>query len=448
VAGSSDTIIALASAAGRAGVAVIRVSGAGADALLDALTAAPPPAPRLASIRVLRRPGGGDFLDEALVLRMPGPHSYTGEDVVELHLHGGTAIVAAVLDAARETGLARLAEPGEFTRRAFEAGRLDMLQVEAVADLIDAETETQRRQAARLYQGEASQRIEGWRQDLLAAFAALEAAIDFPDEADVPEDIARNAVAPARRLRTDLQRALDQADLFRSAREGVRIAILGPPNAGKSSLLNRLARREAAIVSDLPGTTRDVVEVRIVLAGVPVWVADTAGLREAADRIEAEGVRRALERAEAADLRIWVEAADGTGADGSDVSRETFGRPGDLDVVTKADLGGPAGRPGAIRVSARTGEGLQALEAALSELVAARTRSEETPIVTRARHQALVEDALVQVSRALDAADRGLGPELVAEDLRLAARSLGRITGAVDVEDILGEIFARFCIGK
>jgi tRNA modification GTPase len=451
VADPSDTIVALASAAGRAGVAVIRVSGPAADQVLLAMTGAPLPPPRMALLRTLRR-SGGDFLDEALVIRMPAPHSYTGEDVAELHTHGGTVVVAAVIEAVLACGAAgrpvRLAEPGEFTRRAFAAGRIDMLQAEAVADLIDAETEGQRAQAARLYQGEASRRIEGWRQDLLRAFAALEAAIDFPDEADLPEDIAQNALAPARRLREELDAALGQADLFRTAREGVRAVILGAPNAGKSSLLNRLAGWEAAIVSDIPGTTRDVVEVRLVLGGVPVWVADTAGLREAADRIEAEGVKRALARAESADLRIWVTAADETSADSANVSRETLARPGDIEVLTKADLAPEAAPQGVLRVSAVTGEGLAALEAALTQRARALTSSQEPPVITRARHKALVEAARDQVHRAIEAAERGLGPELVAEDLRLAARSLGRITGAVDVEDILGEIFARFCIGK
>ena len=326
--GPSDTIIALASGSGRAGVAVIRMSGSGSAALLKGMTRMPAsrsgeaggdmanvsretsatqtfPPPRRAVIRTLHD-GEGGFLDEALVLWMPGPKSYTGEDVAELHVHGGPAVVEAVIGAALATRLCRVAEPGEFTRRAFDAGRLDLTQAEAISDLIDAETEGQRRQAGRLYQGEAARVFEGWRGLLVSAMAALEASIDFPDEADIPGEINLTALEPIEALAVDLEAALGDAGRLATVREGFRIAILGPPNAGKSSLMNRLARREAAIVSPIAGTTRDVVEVRLVLSGFPVWVADTAGLREASDAIEAEGIRRALARADEADLRIWV----------------------------------------------------------------------------------------------------------------------------------------------
>jgi tRNA modification GTPase len=300
--GTTDTIIALASGSGRAGVAVVRVSGPAAAGVLRHFSKRPAPDPRVAAIRELH--DGTGFLDEALVLWMPGPNSYTGEDVVEFHVHGGPAIIEAVLASATKSRLCRTADPGEFTRRAFDAGRLDLTQAEAIADLIDAETEGQRRQAGRLYQGEAARTFEGWRGLLMSAMAALEASIDFPDEADIPGEINLTALEPIEALAADLEAALGDAGRLRSVREGFRVAILGPPNAGKSSLMNRLARREAAIVSPVAGTTRDVVEVRLVLAGYPVWVADTAGLREASDAIEAEGVKRALARAEEADLRI------------------------------------------------------------------------------------------------------------------------------------------------
>jgi tRNA modification GTPase len=405
------------------------------------------PTPRRAAIRSLHDRDGA-FLDEALVLWMPGPNSYTGEDTVELHVHGGAAVIAAVLDAALQTGLCRVAEPGEFTRRAFDAGQMDLTQAEAVGDLIDAETEGQRRQAGRLYQGEAARTFEGWRGLLMSAMAALEASIDFPDEADIPGEVDLSALAPIADLASELAAALGDAGRLNAVREGFRIAILGPPNAGKSSLMNRIARRDAAIVSPIAGTTRDVVEVRLVLAGFPVWVADTAGLREASDAIEAEGVRRALARAEEADLRIWVSDAS------ADVSRETLAahRPGDIEVMNKADLVGTApARAGAedvFVVSAKTGAGFEALERRLVQLVNERLAGDEAPLVTRARHRELVEEALGGVERALAGARSGIGAELVSEDLRLAARALGRITGTIDVEDLLERIFSQFCVGK
>ena len=461
--GPTDTIIALASGAGRAGVAVIRISGAGSAGLLRGLTRdvsretspLPLPEPRRAAIRSLFDDQGG-FLDEALVLWMPGPRSYTGEDVAELHVHGGAAVIEAVIQAALKTRLCRVAEPGEFTRRAFDAGRMDLTQAEAIGDLIDAETEGQRRQAGRLYQGEAARVFEGWRGLLVSAMAALEASIDFPDESDIPGEIDLSALEPIEALAAELEQALGDAGRLRSVREGFRIAILGPPNAGKSSLMNRLARREAAIVSPIAGTTRDIVEVRLVLAGYPVWVADTAGLREASDVIEAEGVRRALERAEGADLRIWVSDASG------DVSRETSGGPlrkrfgemraGDLQVLNKADLvSGPlaaAGGEDVFVVSAKSGAGFDGLERRLTQVVRERLETDEAPLVTRARHRELVEEALAAVERGLEGARIGIGAELVSEDLRLAARCLGRITGSIDAEDLLDRIFSQFCVGK
>lgn len=457
--GPSDTIIALASGSGRAGVAVIRMSGSGSAALLKGMTgttanvsretsAAPAfPPPRRAVIRTLHD-ADGDFLDEALVLWMPAPHSYTGEDVAELHVHGGSAVVETVINAALATRLCRIAEPGEFTRRAFDAGRLDLTQAEAIADLIDAETEGQRRQAGRLYQGEAARVFEGWRGLLVSAMAALEASIDFPDEADIPGEINLTALEPIEALAVDLEAALGDAGRLATVREGFRIAILGPPNAGKSSLMNRLARREAAIVSPIAGTTRDVVEVRLVLAGFPVWVADTAGLREASDAIEAEGIRRALARAEEADLRIWV-------SDASNVSGETPAtfREGDLRILNKADLlngDSPslAGAEDVFVVSAHTGAGFDPLERRLAQIVRERLETDEAPLVTRARHRKLVEEALAAVERGLEGARIGIGAELVSEDLRLAARALGRITGSIDAEDLLDRIFSQFCVGK
>jgi tRNA modification GTPase len=445
-----DTIVALATGAGRAGVAVVRLSGSAAGATLSALTARDLPKPRLATREAFCDPRTGVSLDDGLALWFPGPHSFTGEDVVELHIHGGPAVIAAVIDAALSQPGVRPADPGDFTRRAFENGKLDLAEAEGLADLVDAETEGQRRQALRQRRGALSAVYEGWRAKLIEAAALIEAEIDFPDE-DLPGALAQRAGPILRSLADDMGRHLDDAHRGERIRDGYRIAIIGPPNAGKSSLLNALAQREAAIVSDIPGTTRDVVEVRLVLAGYPVWIADTAGLREAADAIEAEGVRRALARAEGADLRIGVveAAADVPG------SVSAMLGSGDLLVRSKVDLGPPAPPPAstddageapAVRVSAITGVGLPALEALLAQRVTEALGREEAPVLTRARHRRLVEEARAALQRAIPALDEGA--ELAAEDVRVAADQIGRLTGRIDVEDLLGEIFSSFCIGK
>lgn len=439
-----ETIIALASGAGRAGVAVIRLSGSDAGAALQALTGRDLPKPRTATREAFFDPRSGVSLDDGLALWFPGPASFTGEDVAELHVHGGPAVIAAVIDAALSLPGVRPAEPGEYTRRAFEHGKLDLAEAEGLADLVDAETEGQRRQALRQRRGALSAVYEGWRGRLIEAAALIEAEIDFPDE-DLPGALAQRAGPLLQALADDMGRHLNDAHRGERIRDGFRIAIIGPPNAGKSSLLNALAQREAAIVSDLPGTTRDVVEVRLVLAGFPVWIADTAGLREAADAIEAEGVRRALARAEEADLRIGVAEA---GAD-APASVSAVLQPGDLLIRSKADL---ERRPvmlegaGSLAVSVKTGEGVAALEGLLARRVADALGREEAPVLTRARHRRLVEAARVALLRAIAAL--GAGPELAAEDVRAAADQIGRLTGRIDVEDLLGEIFSSFCIGK
>ncbi|MCC6788691.1 MAG: tRNA uridine-5-carboxymethylaminomethyl(34) synthesis GTPase MnmE [Hyphomonadaceae bacterium] len=446
-----DTIVALATGAGRAGVAVIRLSGPAAGATLSALTARDLPKPRMATREAFCDPRTGISLDDGLVLWFPGPHSFTGEDVVELHIHGGPAVIAAVVDAALSQPGVRPAEPGEYTRRAFENGKLDLAEAEGLADLVDAETEGQRRQALRQRRGALSAVYEGWRGRLIEAAALIEAEIDFPDE-DLPGALAQRAGPILQALVDDMGQHLNDAHRGERIRDGFRIAIIGPPNAGKSSLLNALAQREAAIVSDIPGTTRDVVEVRLVLAGFPVWLADTAGLREAADAIEAEGVRRALARAEEADLRIGVVEA---GADAPGSITSVLG-PNDLLVRSKLDLHGPpasrrptpahAGETPAVHVSATTGEGLRELEALIAAKVTNALGREEAPVLTRARHRRLVEEARAALLRAIPALEAG--PELAAEDVRVAADQIGRLTGRIDVEDLLGEIFSSFCIGK
>lgn len=429
-----SVIFALATGAGRSAVAVMRLSGAGTGAVLATL-AGPLPAPRRASLRLLRL--AGVALDRALVLWFPAPGSYTGEDGAELHLHGGPAVIAAVADALAALG-ARPAEPGEFTRRAFLHGRLDLTAAEGIADLISAETEAQRRQALRQAEGGLAQRHAGWAQRLTQLLARQEAFIEFEEE-ELPGDLDAQVEADAALLRAEMEAMLAEGDRGEKLREGLTIAILGAPNAGKSSLLNALAGREAAIVSARAGTTRDVVEVRMILAGVPVTLADTAGLREAADEIEAEGIRRALARAETADLRLLVFAADAP----PDEATLALRGPDALLVLNKADLP-HAGLPEAVAVSARTGAGLEALRQRLEAAAAARAGLADGAVLTRPRHRAALREAVEELTRLPLA---GL-PELRAEALRRALRALGRLTGRVDVEQVLDVVFGEFCIGK
>lgn len=438
----ADTIFALASSPGRGGVQVIRISGPGAGPALQALTGHPLPRPRLATVAGLRDPVTGELFDKALVMSFPAPGSFTGEDVVELHLHGGRAVLSAATQALTGLGL-RVAEPGEFSRRAFEHGKLDLTEAEAIADLVDAETAAQRRQALRQMEGALGQLYDGWRHRLTRALAHLEADIDFPEE-DLPGGLS-DAVRPVvDGLVAELSAHLADQGRGERLRDGISIAILGAPNAGKSSLLNAIARRDVAIVSNQAGTTRDVIEVQLDLGGYPVLLADTAGLRDAADQVESEGIRRALERAAKADLKLLV-------FDGGEVPDAATLALIDTDallVMNKADLPGAAAPPLVDRpilpVSARTGDGVPALLSALEQAVSARYAPSGAPALTRARHRSALEQCREDLIRAQQA----LLLELAAEDVRLAVRALGRITGRVDVEDLLDVIFRDFCIGK
>jgi len=437
-----ETIYALSTAAGRAGIAVLRLSGPHARPALEALTGGKASVPREAMLVRFRDPETQAPLDRGLAIFFPAPASFTGEDVVELHIHGGRAVVAAMLRALGQLPGLRAAKPGEFTRRAFENGKLDLTEVEGLADLIDAETEAQRAQALRQMEGALGQLYEGWRARLMRALAYAEAEIDFPDE-EVPGDLIARLGPEIAALESEIGVHLDDGRRGERLRDGVEVAIVGPPNAGKSSLLNRLAGRDAAIVSDEAGTTRDVLEVRLDIGGVPVTLADTAGLREAAGAIEQEGVRRALARAEAADLRIVMVAPGAAGiGDGF-----ALARPDDLRVLNKVDLGA-AVPAGVIGISALTGQGIDALEAALAARVGSAYEAREHPVITRARHREGLGDCAASLARAGAALKAGRDAELVAEDLRLAARALGRLTGRVDVEDLLDVIFRDFCIGK
>jgi tRNA modification GTPase len=445
----SDTIFALATAPGRAGVAVLRLSGPAAGAALAALAGKLPPARRASRARF--RDSAGELIDDGLALFFPAPRSLTGEDVAELHIHGSRAVIAALIAALGARPGLRLAEPGEFTRRAFENGKLDLTAAEGVADLVAAETAAQRRQALRQLSGELGRLYDGWRMRLMQALAHLEAEIDFPEEG-LPDELSARVAGEIRALRAELAAHLADRHRGERLRDGVAVAIVGPPNAGKSSLMNALARRDVAITAATAGTTRDVIEVALDLGGYPVVLADTAGLRQAADAVEEEGVRRARARAAAADLRLIV--LDATRPQEAAGLGELFG-PESLVVANKIDLApgrDPAwadalGAGPAARLSVATGAGLGELLARLEAEVARRFCPGDAPLITRERHRAALEDCLQGLDRFLAGGFAGRA-ELAAEDLRLATRALGRITGRVDVEDMLDIIFREFCIGK
>jgi tRNA modification GTPase len=502
-----DTIFALSSGRGPAAIAVVRVSGPRAGGALTAL-GVKTPEPRRAGLARIRDPQTNEIIDEGLALWFPGPRSETGEDIVELQLHGGRAVIAATLAAlARIDGL-RPAEAGEFTRRAFENGKLDLTAVEGLADLVSAETEGQRRQAFRQMKGALGDRAEHWRAQIIQALALVEARIDFSDEADVPEDLVSPALDIARVLEAEIAAALADGGRGERLREGLVVAIAGPPNAGKSTLLNRLARREAAIVSPYAGTTRDVIEVHLDLGGLPVTLLDTAGIRETDDPVELEGVRRARGRAAAADLVLWVIDASEEGGDregalarsgppvwmvrnkidlidqgisrneykfshgGSDESvgrgyntlkdmsnqgltsrSEAKGRTNTaLNQMANAPLADKADSRFSVleegfSISAASGAGFDRLLAALTVHAEHFLAGAESALVTRERHRRALEDTLAALRRALSGELAGR-EDLLAEELRIAAAALGRLTGRVDVEDILDVIFRDFCIGK
>lgn len=423
-----DTIYALASARGKAGVAVLRLSGPDAHAAVQALCGDLPPA-RRASLRQLRHQGVD--LDQALVLTFRDGESFTGEAAAELHLHGSLAVVQAVLQALATLPGLRLAEPGEFTRRALENGKLDLAQVEGLADLIEAETEAQRRQALRVLSGAIGRRAEEWRGRLIRAAALIEATIDFADE-DVPVDVRPEVLALIDAVLVDLRREEAGARAAERIRDGFEVAIVGAPNAGKSTLLNALAGREAAITSEIAGTTRDVIEVRMDIAGMAVTLLDTAGLRETDDRIERIGIDRALERAQCADLRVFLDS--GEQVPGIEPKGD------DIVVLGKADLGGQG-------VSGKTGQGLSELIAMIADRL--QIRSAGAGLVIRERHRLALSRAIGAMESARHEVEKGAErAELAAADLRVAIRALEALVGRVDVENLLDEIFASFCIGK
>jgi tRNA modification GTPase len=422
----NDTIFALSSGSPPAAVALVRISGPRADWALQSL-AGRLPEPRRATLADLT--WRGERLDRALVLRFPGPHSATGEDLAELHLHGGRAVVAAVLEAlAAQTGL-RPAEPGEFTRRAFENGRIDLAEAEGLADLLAAETQSQRRSALAMAGGSLSRQVEAWRQRLLALAAALEAALDFSDEGEVGEAWPAGWAEEREKLVRDIEALLVRPPAER-LRDGVRVVIAGPPNAGKSSLLNALVQREASITSAVPGTTRDLIEAPVAIGGMPFVLIDTAGLRESSDEVETIGVARAQASLAAADVVLWLgEAAEAPDDDGT------------ILVKAKCDLP-TSGRSTGLPVSARTGEGIERLIATMAECARGFLPG-EGEVAANGRQRKAIAKALSNLREA-NASDM----LIAAEALRAARVELDRVTGHAGVEDMLDALFGRFCIGK
>jgi tRNA modification GTPase len=433
----AGTIFAQATARGRSGVAVIRISGPRAPRVIEAFGAAPV-AVRRAALRMLHDPDTGEAIDSALVLRFEGPASFTGEDVVELQLHGSLAVTRAVTDALTRLPGLRPAEPGEFTRRALINGRLDLAQVEGLGDLIEAETEAQRRAALRMMQGAVGRLAEEWREGLVSTLALIEASIDFGDE-DIPDDLRPEVLPRIAAVRASMARELAGGAMAERLREGFEVALVGAPNAGKSTLLNALAGRDVAITSEVAGTTRDVIEVRMDLRGLPVTLLDTAGLRATGDAVERIGVARARDRAAAADLRVVLAV------DAGDVARLGLDlRPDDIVVRAKADLVPGAGGLG---VSGLTGAGIGALLDRIASVL--ETRAVGAGSLSHARQR----EAIARAVSVLDAAERFLATdpaqaELAADSLQQALRALDFLVGRVDVEAVLDVIFASFCLGK
>lgn len=436
----TETIFALSSGGLPAGVAVVRLSGPLSLVILSELIDGPSPAPRQASLRTIRT-RNGLIIDRGLVLAFPGPSSFTGEDCSEFHVHGGKAVVAALLHEFSAFQNCRMAEHGEFTRRAMENGRMDLVEVEGLADLIGAETEMQRRLALEHAAGGLSQLYSGWADRLTRSRALIEAELDFADEDDVPGSLADRVWSDMALLRSELTRHLDGAAYGEIVRDGLKVVIAGPPNAGKSSLMNALARRDIAIVTEIAGTTRDVLHVDLDIGGYAIRLYDTAGLRESHERVEQEGIRRALKAAAEADVLLSLaEIGQQVQTDFADFSGSI------VRVGTKADIRRDGHDRYDICISSETGEGLGGLNRLLLAVVEKDAASLSLAVPSRLRHRLLLSDCLTSLNRAVGGDGEGL--DIRAEHLRQAAHNLGRITGRVDVEDLLGVIFSEFCIGK
>lgn len=441
----SRTIAAISTAPGTAGVAVVRVSGTRARHVATALTGRVPP-PRRATLAVIRDPVTGHDLDRGLTLWFPGPSSFTGEDVLELQVHGGRAVVAAVLRAVLAVEGVRPAEEGEFTRRAFERGRMDLAEVEGLADLLQAETEAQRRQAFALYSGRLTSEADRLQQATLPVLAMVEASIDFPEEGDVASSSLSEARRRLEEVQDEMRRLIQDAARGERIRDGVTVVIAGPPNAGKSTLLNALARRDVAIVSPTPGTTRDSIEVHLDLAGVPVVLVDTAGLRQSIDPVEQEGMRRAKARIAAADLTLWLSPEGGPASVAIAPGENSTGME-TWAIQTQVDRRGPPDSGARHRLSAVSGEGMATFLADL-EAYAAERIGGEPALIVHERHRIIFAEALAGLEGALQIPSWDASTELVAEHLRSALTSLGRSRGRIGTEAMLDQLFSTFCIGK
>jgi len=436
-----STIYAPATAPGRSAVAIIRISGPGCDAALSRLTHSDLPAPRRIALRAVWHPVTGELLDRGLIIRLPAPASYTGEDMVEVHITGGRAVMAGVIDALASLGL-RAADPGEFALRAFQSGKIDLSQVEGLAELVDSQTQAQRRQALSMAGGALSRWSETIRRRVVEAMSQIEAEIDFSDHSNEQKESVARVRNTAALAATSIRSALQQARSAEKLRQGLDVVIAGPPNVGKSTLINALAGRDVAIVSSIPGTTRDPIEIHLELKGYPITIVDTAGVRETVDEIETIGVETALRRAEAADLVLWLDDLDHRWP----IPERTIVPT--LFVRTKRDLDAAPITESEIAISAKTGAGLDGLLNIICRTAEEHFSGAETSIFALERHRGALQDCLKCLDRVADVEHGALEAELIAEELRLSARALSRITGRIGAEEIMNSIFARLCIGK
>ncbi len=442
------TIYALSSGAGVSGVAVIRISGIGTKEIIQSLIKDELPSPRLATLKKINKINTSELIDEGLLLWFPGPESYTGEDMAELHVHGSIAVIRSILDELSKVENCRIAEPGEFTKIAFQSGKINLLKAESISDLISAETEIQRQQALKIMSGRSSEKFNALREMLLKILSNVEAKIDFPEE-DLPEDVIKNIKIDSEKIRREIEQILDDKKVGERIREGFKIAIIGPANAGKSSLLNLLSKRDVAIVSEIAGTTRDVIEAHLNLNGYPVVISDTAGIRESKDEIEKKGIKLALKRAEDADLNIIViepKSIDFTGFLNDLINEKA------IIVINKVDLGykninHQIEKFNPIFLSIKNETNLDELINRIKDKLKNKFVSSNETLITRERHRLSLE-ACVHNLKNFEEKNSKEDFDKAAEDLRLATRHLGMIVGKVDVEEILGSIFSDFCIGK
>ena len=443
------TIFSLSSGPGISGLAVIRISGPECKQIASKMVSGDFPEARVATLRKINKINANELIDEGIILWFPGPESYTGEDILEFHVHGSRAVINAIQSSISQIKNCRFAEPGEFTKKAFQNGKINLLQAESIGDLIASETEIQRRQAIEIMSGHHGKKYEKWRSKLIKILSSIEAKIDFPDE-DLPKDVLENIKNISHQVKNEMLKVLDDQNVGERIREGFKIAILGPANAGKSSLLNYLSRREVAIVSEFAGTTRDIIETHLNIDGYPVIMSDTAGIREAKDEIEKRGIKLALKKAEKADLNIVViEPKSGyfTG-----VLKGLINSDKTILVINKSDLGTEQieeelknFKP--IYISIKKEQNLNKLIEEIRNRLKNKFISTEDTIITRERHRQHIKQC-IQHLESFETKKSESDFDKAAEDLRLATRHLGMIVGKVDVEEILGSIFSEFCIGK